>query len=142
MGSADLQRNTLQAKVRIKNPDPRLRPEMLCRVKFLGTASASSSASPSSSNAVADDSTPDPTRAVMVPAAALITATTPDKATSLWVVSTDSPTATKRSVQRGTLEREGYVSITTGVLPGELVILPPHDQLTEGRRVHTTGSPQ
>ena len=35
VGSANLQRNTLQAKVRIMDPDPRLRPEMLCRVKFL-----------------------------------------------------------------------------------------------------------
>ncbi|MGI9241542.1 MAG: HlyD family secretion protein, partial [Verrucomicrobiales bacterium] len=34
VGTADLQRNTLQAKVRIIEPDPRLRPEMLCRVKF------------------------------------------------------------------------------------------------------------
>ena len=37
VGSADLQRNTLQAKVRVIDPDPRLRPEMLCRVKFLET---------------------------------------------------------------------------------------------------------
>jgi HlyD family secretion protein len=140
VGSADLQRNTLQAKVRIENPDPRLRPEMLCRVKFLGTSSSpstSSSFSYSSSTAVADLAPADPTRAIMVPAAALVTDGTPQKATvtSLWVISPDNSTATKRNVQRGPIEREGYVSITTGVLPGELVILPPHDQLTEGRRV-------
>ena len=29
LGEADLQRNTLQVKVRIENPHPRLRPEML-----------------------------------------------------------------------------------------------------------------
>ncbi len=40
VGTADLQRNTLQAKVRVIDPDPRLRPEMLCRVKFLQTAAA------------------------------------------------------------------------------------------------------
>jgi HlyD family secretion protein len=34
-GEADLQRNTLQVKVSLKDPDPRLRPEMLCRAEFL-----------------------------------------------------------------------------------------------------------
>ena len=33
---ADLQKNTLQVKVRVIDPDPVLRPEMLTRVKFLG----------------------------------------------------------------------------------------------------------
>ena len=33
-GEADLQRNTLQVKVQILNPDKRLRPEMLCQAKF------------------------------------------------------------------------------------------------------------
>lgn len=32
---ADLQKNTLQAKIRVLNPSPLLRPEMLTRVKFL-----------------------------------------------------------------------------------------------------------
>jgi len=32
---ADLQKNTLQVKVRVMDPDPMLRPEMLTRVKFL-----------------------------------------------------------------------------------------------------------
>ena len=32
---ADLQKNTLQAKVRVKDPSPLLRPQMLTRVKFL-----------------------------------------------------------------------------------------------------------
>lgn len=34
---ADLQKNTLQVKVKVLNPDPILRPEMLTRVKFLPT---------------------------------------------------------------------------------------------------------
>ena len=34
-GEADLQRNTLQVKVLLEDPDPRLRPEMLCRGEFL-----------------------------------------------------------------------------------------------------------
>ena len=34
LGEADLQRNTLQVKVSLLQPDPKLRPEMLCRAKF------------------------------------------------------------------------------------------------------------
>ena len=37
---ADLQKNTLQVKVKVLDPAPILRPEMLTRVKFLGTGSA------------------------------------------------------------------------------------------------------
>ncbi|MGL4398955.1 MAG: HlyD family secretion protein, partial [Luteolibacter sp.] len=37
-GEADLQRNTLQAKVSITDPVEQLRPEMLCRVEFMGSA--------------------------------------------------------------------------------------------------------
>jgi len=33
---ADIQRNTVQMKVRIHDPSPLLKPEMLCRVRFLG----------------------------------------------------------------------------------------------------------
>jgi len=42
---ADVQKNTLQVKIRVKNPDSLLRPEMLTRVKFLprtGTPGSSS----------------------------------------------------------------------------------------------------
>ncbi|MEM8836397.1 MAG: efflux RND transporter periplasmic adaptor subunit [Planctomycetota bacterium] len=39
---ADLQKNTLQAKVRVIDPSPLLRPEMLTRVKFIGSGEASS----------------------------------------------------------------------------------------------------
>jgi len=35
VGRADLQRNTIQAKVKIADPDPLLRPEMLARVQFM-----------------------------------------------------------------------------------------------------------
>ena len=44
-GEADLQRNTSQAKVRITDPIDQLRPEMLCRVEFLGNSSAAGTAS-------------------------------------------------------------------------------------------------
>jgi len=39
---ADLQKNTLQVKVRVIDPSPLFRPEMLTRVKFIGDAGSSS----------------------------------------------------------------------------------------------------
>jgi len=51
---ADLQKNTLQVKVRVQDPSPMLRPEMLTRVRFLGSDSTGSTrrsdASPAGSN--------------------------------------------------------------------------------------------
>ena len=37
---ADLQKNTLQVKVRVLEPDPVLKPQMLCRVRFLAAGGA------------------------------------------------------------------------------------------------------
>lgn len=42
---ADIQRNTVQFKVAIDNPDPTLKPEMLARVRFLSGASGTRAAS-------------------------------------------------------------------------------------------------
>jgi HlyD family secretion protein len=138
VGSANLQRNTLQAKVRIIDPDPRMRPEMLCRVKFLepvagaGGAKDAKPAPPSAS----PNPTADASRAVMVPEAAVIPG--PDDSATVWAIWPDGVTASKRSVTLGTLKREDHVAVSSGVLPGELIILPPHDQLAEGRRVRVT----
>ena len=44
---ADLQKNTLQAKVRVIDPSPMLRPEMLTRVKFIGSSTGTQGLSPS-----------------------------------------------------------------------------------------------
>lgn len=117
VGSADLQRNTLQAKVRVLDPDPRLRPEMLCRVKFLGAAPAAEGRSDNTS------------RAVMAPESAL------GSDNSAWVITKDGQHAEKRALAVGNLRREGYVSVTSGLLAGELIILPPHDKLVSDRRV-------
>ena len=143
VGSANLQRNTLQAKVRILDPDPRLRPEMLCRVKFMGGGAGavlSQTAAASASFPVPPPSVmpPDATRAVMVPEEAVIHTT--GEAAHTWVISARGDTATRRAVVPGLLKRDGFVAIGSGILPGELVILPPHGHLKEGRRVQSTSA--
>lgn len=122
-GQADLQRNTLQAKVEIKNPDPRLRPDMLMRAKFfaLGRSGISSDSVTSSLGRLA----------LYLPENALISDT------QVWIVSPDLR-AEKRTIKLGKTTRDGHRLVLEGLLSGESVILPPHDQLKEGSAVKIT----
>lgn len=102
-GEADLQRNTLQAKVQILSPDDRLRPEMLCRVEFLEVPHQNGPATESSSVAV------------YIPQNAL-------KDGAVWVCDPDTKRASRRQItSSGT--REQFYRIDQGILPGEWVIL-------------------
>ncbi|MDA0812439.1 MAG: efflux RND transporter periplasmic adaptor subunit [Verrucomicrobia bacterium] len=125
VGTADLQRNTLQAKVRVIDPDERLRPEMLCRVKFLDNVKAS--------QAIARSPTSDGSRSVMAPIEGLIDRDGSNA--NAWVVSPDGSRALRRGVELGSLEIDGYVAVRSGLLAGERLILPPHDGLEKGRRI-------
>lgn len=136
VGAANLQRNTLQAKVRVMDPDPRLRPEMLCRVKFMEGAKTGSPGDPSPAGLPAAPDRSDASRAVMVPEQAVIQEG--ESRAMLWVVARDGVSASRREIKTGTFKREGHVAVASGVLPGELVILPPHHELSEGRRVRPT----
>jgi len=114
-GEADLQRNTLQAKVRIQHPADQLRPEMLCRVEFLSSATAHST-------------TPGATLATWIPASAL-------QGDTVWVCDPESRRLTQRTVQTSPEKRDDHIRITDGLLPGEQVVLSP-GSLRDGQRVH------
>ncbi|MGJ8677127.1 MAG: efflux RND transporter periplasmic adaptor subunit [Akkermansiaceae bacterium] len=123
-GEADLQRNTLQAKVSIINPDSRLRPEMLLRAKFFsgGSNTASSTHSSTASN----------TRlSLFVPESAIV------KNSFVWVISENSR-AELRSVSLATETRDTHRRVLTGLRSGEQVILPPHQELKNGKKVKTS----
>ena len=134
VGTADLQRNTLQAKVRVIDPDERLRPEMLCRVKFLEHRNAP----PTTGGSNGTGPTSIGTRAVMAPVVGLVDRNQ-NRATA-WVVDADGSRAVRRDVELGSLEIDGYVAVRSGLLAGELLILPPHGGLEEGRRVEPTNA--
>lgn len=122
-GQADLQRNTLQVKVKINKPDSRMRPEMLVRAKFFATAQTKTNSqgySQSSSGRLA----------LYVPEQALVSDT------QVWVVSQES-TAALRKIKLGEDIRDDHRLVLEGLRSGESVILPPHDQLKEGARVKT-----
>lgn len=119
-GQADLQRNTLQVKVAINQPDEKLRPDMLMRAKFYdnGKQSMGSITGSDSSSRLG----------IYVNEQALV------GDDSVWVVSSES-TATLRTIKLSTLSNDGYRLVQDGLRSGESVILPPHDELSEGMRV-------
>ena len=114
-GAADLQRNTLQAKVRIENPSEKLRPEMLCRVEFLETRKTTTNPVNESMGI-----------AVYVPQSALSQDT-------VWICDPDSQRAEKRAVTSST-SAGGMVRIDSGIRPGEWVVKHP-SALKSGQRL-------
>ncbi|MEL7472311.1 MAG: efflux RND transporter periplasmic adaptor subunit, partial [Planctomycetota bacterium] len=119
---ADLQKNTLQMKVKIIDPDPILRPEMLSRVKFLpgGVSAGQGAAAPAGSR-------------VLVPIDALDHR---DGSARVWTV-------THRKASRGALHsvaverlgaENGWVTLAGDIQPGALVALD-HATAREGERV-------
>lgn len=121
VGEADLQRNTLQAKVRLTDPPDKLRPEMLCRVEFLANSSERGAGGTGS------------TLALWIPERALADG-------AVWVCNPDTRRVRKQAVEATKQKRNGYVRVASGLRPGEWVVLSPAD-LSDGQRVtpnHTT----
>lgn len=127
-GQADLQRNTLQAKVAIKNPDIRLRPDMLVRAKFFAPGKQENG-NASNGNA----STSSGRLSIYVPEKVLV------NETKIWVVSSNN-TAESRAITLGSESRDGYRLVLDGLRSGESVILPPHSNLKDGTRIATTNT--
>lgn len=122
-GQADLQRNTLQVKVAIKKPDVRLRPDMLVRAKFFATSTASKSGNTTTAGRLS----------IYVPESALFSNN------QVWVIDPEGK-ATRRTLELGSESKDGHRRVISGLKSGEKVILPPHDELTEGAPVRVKSS--
>ena len=121
-GEADLQRNTLQAKVEIQNPDPKLRPGMLVRAKFKSLAKADGvkSSATNLNN--------------YIPEEAIISE---DK---VWTITTDNE-AKQVTVQLGSDKRDDHRQVLGGLKSGERVILPPFPaNLKDGLKVTSSNA--
>ncbi len=130
-GEADLQRNTLQAKVRVENPDHRLRPDMLCRAEFLASTSLSSDLG----GRVSDEGSSGGDRiALYVPETALFERSG-DKAI-VWAVSSLGDRVERRSLTLGSESRDGYVNVHSGIRPGDQVVISPSADLVDGERIN------
>ncbi|MEO1130496.1 MAG: efflux RND transporter periplasmic adaptor subunit [Planctomycetota bacterium] len=118
---ADLQKNTLQIKVRVLDPSTVLKPEMLTRVKFLGTIGAATSTSTDTSS-------------VLVPTDALTQRT--DDAGIVWTVrSRRGAVGTAQPVSVSVLSTEQGSTLVRGPLTqGDLLVVS-NTELRPGQRV-------
>lgn len=121
-GQADLQRNTLQAKVELLNSNDRLRPDMLCRAEFLAPPSGSNNRDAPSSNRAA----------VYVPTSALIEH---EGQVAVWTLDASGKRVNLQTLQVATEIREGYQRVLEGLKPGARVVVNPPADLQAGERI-------
>lgn len=132
-GEADMQRNTLQVKVLLEDPDVRLRPDMLCRAEFFARNKPDGGAAAHSAAA----SQPSPSRGerveIYVPEAALMDSS--GEAARVWKLNPDGSRVLQSKVTLTSTVREGYRQVSSGLQPGDQVVLNPPPDLREGERV-------
>jgi HlyD family secretion protein len=122
VGQADIQRNTLQVKVAVADPDPRLRPDVLCRVEFWSMA-----------RSLAPGDAGVGRHALWIPEAALRDDDTPEQ--SVWVVDPTSQRVHGRSIRVSRTREHGYRLVLEGLRANETVVFGDGVGLEEGRRV-------
>lgn len=127
VGEADLQRNTLQAKVRVEDPDHRLRPDMLCRAEFLASGVEPDG---SSNEGAAGESG---RISIFVPEASLITRSGMEA--ELWAIDDSGARVEKRTVVLSNESKDGFVLATGDIRPGDRVIVGPPSELEVGSKV-------
>jgi HlyD family secretion protein len=125
---ADLQRNTLQVKVRINDPAAELRPEMLARIRFDAMASSTTRESAVSQQ-------------VFVPESML--QLQPDGRAQVWIVDAGRGVAELRDVTAGDGRAGEWIAIREGLQPGDrLIALEDASSLRPGIRVKVVGEAQ
>lgn len=138
LGEANIQKNTLQVKVAIENPDPRLRPEMLARVRIHGGGTTFADARDGDGRGGSAGAAPTGALRSFVPRGAI---TDSGAGTGhLWLAdrSADPPVARRTEVTLGRGVAGDWVEVSSGVRPGDLVITSDPSRLRDGGRVRIT----
>lgn len=127
---ADIQRNTVQVKVAIDDPDPTLKPEMLARVRFLGGGGDGGAGQPSAGGGLT----------LLIPQSAV--RTTHEGRGLVWVADLSGgatgPIAAEREIAYRPADA-GHLAVTSGLSPGDRVIVDPPPALAAGARVRIVG---
>lgn len=118
---ADIQKNTLEVKVAIKNPTPQLKPEMLARVKFLARSQAQTGAT---------------AQRILIPEKTLQQRS--GSTAAVWVA-TVNQRASKREITLGRHQEAGWIETLSGLQPGDTLIAESEKTLKEGQRIKITG---
>jgi len=120
---ANIQKNTLEVKVAIKNPPPTIRPEMLVTATFLAPRPAAASGENKSRERL------------LVPKQLVVTS---DRGAGVWIVDA-SGLAEFRSIRVGQAVDSGQVEIVEGLTPTDKIISGGREGLQAKERVTITG---
>lgn len=133
VGEADIQRNTVQAKVAVHDPDVRLRPNVLMRVGFFMNGAGSQGDRRTSMEA--DTIRSDDDWRVFVPVPALQSVDEGDSTAVAYVVVGDDQHLERRSLRLGDDRRDGWRHVVSGLYPGDRVVDQPTADLRDDMRV-------
>lgn len=140
MQEANIQRNTVQVKVSIKDPVPTLKPEMLTRVRFRGTSHSPPTGAGESGHASTDEGD----TLILAPASALKPVS--GNKSQAWIVDqlagSRGPVAALRdlTIIEGTIaDADGYIVIISGLRAGDRLIVDAPSTLKPGARLHVLG---
>jgi multidrug efflux pump subunit AcrA (membrane-fusion protein) len=117
---ANIQKNTLEVKVAVEDPDPKLRPEMLARVKFLAGQNLDSEKT---------------AHRLFVPEKSVRGNAGNGQA---WVVRNldgNRGTTHLTSIKPGAYKTDGWIEVIEGLQPGDLVITSSVTELKNGKIV-------
>jgi RND family efflux transporter MFP subunit len=123
---ADIQKNTVEVKVAIENPNEQLKPEMLARVKFLAVETTRQDTS---------------SRQRVFAPKSLLKSDDTGATSTLVVVSLieQRGRVERRTVTTGRREMNGWIEIESGLNVGDLLIADPTAALEPGDRVRIVG---
>jgi multidrug efflux pump subunit AcrA (membrane-fusion protein) len=132
---ADIQKNTLQVKVAVKNPPAVIKPEMLAKVTFLAPPSP-----------VVDEEPGESPLRMFVPQRLVSTSEggasegASEGRAMVWVANLTTGLAERKSVEvgRGVTET-GLVEVVRGLVPTDKLIVTGRESLREGTRIRVTG---
>lgn len=133
VGEADMQRNTLQVKVAIDEPSAGLRPEILCRARFLETGLVEPGELAGGPNSTRTRQPASTGLRILVPQAALFDQR--DTTAAVWAVDVDGKRAERREIRLGGEPRDGYILASSGLRPGDRVIVDASGKLKDGKRI-------
>ncbi len=122
VNEADVQKNTLQVKVAIRDPAADLKPEMLARARFMALESAAEQIV---------------RERLYVPQGLLRKAA--DGTVRVWLADQARLVAVDRPVTPGGGAQDGWIEIDSGLNPGDRLIADPPADLRDGGRLRITG---
>jgi len=134
---ADIAKNTVQAKVRIDDPAPELKPEMLARVKVFPKArgGSGSSASTGKTGAGATPSAPLSASSIWAPAEAVTGSATDATVLTIDALADGRGQVARRSVVLAGAAIDGWVPVASGLRAGDLLVKDPASAPAPGTRV-------